>query len=506
MIFIFLDVFLVDFVFEILDSVCMFSFLLELILNSLVRSVIEWKSFFPIVKGYAFSFFWYCDIAAIISLVPDINWIASPLGIGHISSSMTGTSNYRKAGRVVRLVRLVRLIRIFKISIERYRKKKQEESLMELVKVGEVDLEEVRKQQFLNETRASKLGSELSSVITQRVIILVISMLVFLPLLSTPVVDNSPYFGTSFIHNVTMSNNLTNQTKWALIESYVDLMRARPNLNVIRLEIHPFHPGYVINYEKEVERLRSTAALNVEYESVNPLSGTIHHTIALFDLTPEDLLSAEYSIILTVFVALMLIMGSLSFTGDAQRLVLTPIEKMMNLVEMIAKDPLNPLQLDTPSLEQLEKKQKYRKKKLKALRKMKRRKEQLKRRSDNDEEDCLDLHYVDLDDSEEDEDCDVEEVTIEERKRSFSSNESRRYLDFTGEYETKLLESTIAKITSLLRVGFGEAGAGIISSNLNFQESSFSSGTSMVINPLMPGLRVYAIFGFCDIHHFEESK
>jgi hypothetical protein len=50
----------------------------------------------------------------------------------------------------------------------------------------------------------------------------------------------------------------------------------------------------------------------------------------------------------------------------------------------------------------------------------------------------------------------------------------------------------------VLRVGFGEAGAGIISANLSAKDSSTA------INPLLPGVRVYAIFGFCDIHHFED--
>ena len=71
-----------------------------------------------------------------------------------------------------------------------------------------------------------------------------------------------------------------------------------------------------------------------------------------------------------------------------------------------------------------------------------------------------------------------------------------------GVFETKLLESTVDKITSLLRVCFGEAGAGIISSNLDTQRAG---STSSVINPLIPGVRVYAIVGFCDIHHFEEG-
>ena len=68
----------------------------------------------------------------------------------------------------------------------------------------------------------------------------------------------------------------------------------------------------------------------------------------------------------------------------------------------------------------------------------------------------------------------------------------------SGDYETKLLENTIEKITGLLRVGFGEAGAGIISSNLS------KSAEGSAVDPLLPGIRVYVIVGFCDIHHFEE--
>jgi class 3 adenylate cyclase len=70
----------------------------------------------------------------------------------------------------------------------------------------------------------------------------------------------------------------------------------------------------------------------------------------------------------------------------------------------------------------------------------------------------------------------------------------------SGEYETKLLETTIEKITTLLRVGFGEAGANIIKANLEVKDGENTSA----INPLLPGIRVYAVVGFCDIHHFDE--
>ena len=144
------------------------------------------------------------------------------------------------------------------------------------------------------------------------------------------------------------------------------------------------------------------------------------YVYAVFDYNPTLRESAMYSIIITIFIGIMLVVGSVTFNEDSQKLVLTPIERMMNMVEAVARDPMQELHFD-------------------------------------------------------------------EKK------------DETDSYETLLLESTIEKITSLLRVGFGEAGAGIISANL-----SNSTGGSAAVDPLLPGIRVYVIVGFCDIHHFEE--
>ena len=68
-----------------------------------------------------------------------------------------------------------------------------------------------------------------------------------------------------------------------------------------------------------------------------------------------------------------------------------------------------------------------------------------------------------------------------------------------GSNETDLLEKTFVKIAGLLRVGFGEAGAGIIKSNLALNMGD----NNALINPLLPGVRVYCIIGFCDIHQFD---
>jgi len=60
--------------------------------------------------------------------------------------------------------------------------------------------------------------------------------------------------------------------------------------------------------------------------------------------------------------------------------------------------------------------------------------------------------------------------------------------------ETDILQLAITKMARLLQIGFGSAGAEIIAKNL--------SDGGMLFSPMVPGVRVQAIFGFCDIRDF----
>eukprot|EP00736_Rhodelphis_marinus_P006883 Rmarinus@m.23158 len=65
-----------------------------------------------------------------------------------------------------------------------------------------------------------------------------------------------------------------------------------------------------------------------------------------------------------------------------------------------------------------------------------------------------------------------------------------------GGSETQLLEAALTKISSLLQIGFGEAGAEIIANNMSL------SGD---FDPMIKGKKVRAIFGFCDIRQFTST-
>jgi class 3 adenylate cyclase len=62
--------------------------------------------------------------------------------------------------------------------------------------------------------------------------------------------------------------------------------------------------------------------------------------------------------------------------------------------------------------------------------------------------------------------------------------------------ETSVIEQALAKIATLLQIGFGEAGAAIITKNLQ-------SGDQL--NAMVPGEKMRAVFGFCDIRNFTDT-
>lgn len=62
--------------------------------------------------------------------------------------------------------------------------------------------------------------------------------------------------------------------------------------------------------------------------------------------------------------------------------------------------------------------------------------------------------------------------------------------------EPVILENLIIKISSLLTVGFGEAGTDLIARNIE------NCGQ---LNVMIPGKKIMGIFGFCDIRNFTDA-
>jgi len=144
-------------------------------------------------------------------------------------------------------------------------------------------------------------------------------------------------------------------------------------------------------------------------------------------------LTAQFSLLQTTFIVILLGYGAFAFSKDTQILVIAPIEKMVGIVKQLADNPLSKPEV-----------------------------------TDEEEE--------------------VTEVKKSKKKGGSGGGD---------QLETSMLENTILKIGGLLQVGFGEAGAQIIGKNMASQDGE--------LNILIPGRKIIGIFGFCDIREFTET-
>ena len=425
-----------DATFDVLHNVAFVLFVLELVMNCWAKSDFSGGLFR--VKGYMFSFFFWLDLLCIFSMFPDLHWTSTLFGMGDMSEngSAVGAEAGKagkigvKTGRVVRMARLVRLVKLYKITSQRNKERKMVEDLGKLIELGHVDRDDIDSylDKMNSSQRQSKVGSELSDIITRRVIIAVLLMLLVVPLLSYSSSAQDELQATELLQSINLKAGLGGATNCAyletarlkftsfmdsIIESDVEEHRFLLHLDILpkrcdtEASLKDFSPS---DYrDKELREISLSS---------NTTDGSIASVTAIYNMKYILEEEARAGIYLTMFVVFMLFMLSTQFTGDAQKLVLAPIESMMEMINMVARDPL--------------------------------------------------------------ENYDFSEVSR------------------TGGYETRVVQVAIQKITALLRIGFGVAGAEIISKNMAVEGEG-----SNVLDPMIPGKRIYAIFGFCDIHSFD---
>jgi len=82
-----------------------------------------------------------------------------------------------------------------------------------------------------------------------------------------------------------------------------------------------------------------------------------------------------------------------------------------------------------------------------------------------------------------------------EKMRIKKKYKGKRKIQKKEVFETVILEQNIVKIGALLALGFGEAGSKVIAENM-------AHGGD--VDPMIPGTKILAIFGFCDIWQFSE--
>lgn len=190
--------------------------------------------------------------------------------------------------------------------------------------------------------------------------------------------------------------------------------------------------------------LRSTEKIEAYDECPNlaPVNDINSGCYALFDNRMSSKLDSILNIVKTIFICFVLTIGSLSFSKDTNDMVLEPIESMISKIKDISINPLEAMQ------------KAERDEYFKSL------------MIEEDNKGCMNCGKGD----------DKKEAPL----------------------ETVILEKTITKIGALLALGFGEAGSEIIAKNMR-------DNAGGDVNPMIPGKKVFAIYGFCDIRNFTDS-
>lgn len=323
------------------------------------------------------------------------------------------------------------------------------------------ELEELNDNELYQETN---VGKQLSDLTTKRVIILILSIMISIPIFSIDTYwsDYSSYQSGAKNLIFMLSRNKDLAVNRMFLRAWRDYIELHtigefPNtlLNITLVRKADDDAAGSVYLTKEAMQLSNTSVGEtvvsesyygslreyekktiIEPDDVDNLDPGAYAILAEFDISKDFNLNSYLNIGRTVFVCIILSASAIFFSKDASELVLDPIENMLKKVKRISENPLKA-----------------------AL-------------------------------TEEEQSVFWNDFNKSSKKKSKEQSADRE------NYETTILEKTIVKIGALLALGFGEAGAQIVANNMQ------SGGE---LDPMIPGKKVVAIFGFCDIRNFTDA-
>jgi len=305
------------------------------------------------------------------------------------------------------------------------------------------DMDEEDLEKVVKESRISKI---ISDSLTQKVIILILILLIVFPILSD-----------DFFANTSITYELIAQ----IISASYDLFESQNKILQSEILYGLFdknYPALNISYNGTLLYNDSRYWNRTDYfryKEVTTVFSADGQVNIVYSLLKETQLTGLLNIFQTIFVCIMLSGAAILFENDAKKLVLSPLEIMIEIVDNVAKDPINAKNIDELQTG------------VKAI-------------------------------------LDEEEGEKEKAKKKKHGNlgnnatvavDDKNNNDEEENYEVSVIKAAIIKISALLAISFGEAGGEIIKKNL-------TSGQDL--NPRLKGKKKTAIFGFCDIRQFEE--
>jgi class 3 adenylate cyclase len=327
---------------------------------------------------------------------------------------------------------------------ERLQKLEDENNLYNVLKPDNNDDEEEERV----ESNISKIVSE---SITKILIVIIMGMIFIIPLL-----DWNYWIDESLLNYNSLANTLESYNEAQLTESVNNTF-----FNYINKYYDQSYPILNITFNSKYFFINNTIN-NISYrrEDIGTIQGPLELTTIYYLVSVKNGVFSIINLSKTIFICIMLIGSSLMFEGDANELVLEPLKVMTDIIQKVVNDPIGARNIDAMNIIQENEKQK----------------------NIEEKEETINKLNVVMN-SEHDDNQMIEE--IEKEKKIVEILEEHR--------EVQVIQKSIIKISALLAIGFGEAGADIIKTNLK----SYND-----LDPMMKGIKKMAFLGFCDIRGF----
>jgi class 3 adenylate cyclase len=303
----------------------------------------------------------------------------------------------------------------------------------------------------------SRIGEKVTEMTMRKVILGVLLLLLVLPVFDANVYYGHPTFledgGLVMLHDIQGNETNGSPVNSAAVQSYIQE-------NQYKLGTRETGFLYKLIIRNQTVYDDTTVDLRKqEYETSTVQTPQCNNgpwdecfiSKAWVDIKWTVRMQALLDIGRVTFILSVLSLGALLFIRDTDEMVLQPIERMVDRVKLVSENPLALQNAANISLS-------------------------------NPKSPVLGIG------NDKDKDKD-------NKKGKGKGKELKKSRNGGKPLETRVLEHSIAKICSLLSVGFGEAGAEVIADNIR------SGGD---LNPMVPGRKVRAIFGFCDIRSFTE--
>ncbi|CAD8111350.1 unnamed protein product [Paramecium sonneborni] len=477
-----------DDVFFVLTVICMVAFLAEIILTSICK------------PEYIFNFYFVLDVISTITMILDLGWITDTWYSGDLSSAAqiksigTASRAARKAARVIRVIRLVRLVKLYKHARQQMEKEQQRKLLQDLLRQvqqnksqdqqipqqqvsshkqvlpivsnndeqrgSQNDIESARtpdknsmqssshiktsQTNSEDQIKESVVGAQLSDLVMRRVITIILAILISIPVLSLETYQEMISSYDSGIYRIYQFRDNEQMMK-SLLYQYA------------QFHVSEIFPIYSVDVKLVGD---SNSKLHEWSFSTNPeiFEQPAYETKNQYRFSDlQYYVKSEGSDLQSYAAADLVVYNQTNAILSIFQTVFVCIVLAVSAL-MFSKDVsdlvIDPIEAMMHKIETIA---------------------------------ANPLEAVNI---EEQEDLIMEELEKQQDVEKLKQKELEKHM------ETYVLQRLIMKVGALLAVGFGEAGSEIIAENIK-------KGGS--VDPMIPGKKILAIFGFCDIRNFTDA-